>query len=427
MKNILPLLCGLAFLAWPCMTTAQVNSGSNGSDGAFNPTQSVEIDMADHPDGIYQYTSVNIPSGVTVTFKPNVANKPVVWLVQGSCTILGTVRVTAKDFVGGPGGYAGGNIGGGGVASGNGLGPGGGGGTQTNIIVGGCASYATKGINDYGGAIGETYGNKYCIPLNGGSGGGGSPYQKGGGGGGAILITASDTILTTGSIESNGNFNSSGGAIRLFATHISGSGSIDVSGRSYGGGNGWIRMDSPDNTFNGGVNGLNSRGFQPIIIPPANQAGSLSIQSIGGVTVGSNPSAQLVNPDVTIPANLSNPVSIVVRCTNIAIGSEIIVDVKPVNGATIRAVGTNNSGNLSSSTATVLVTLPRGGGTIQAQTVVGFSGTASTDPGSTARSLAETGWTADGERFKAMEITAQLGSKQRITYISESGKRYPLN
>lgn len=43
--------------------------------------------MADHPDGIYHYTSVNIPSGVTVTFKPNAANTPVVWLVQGNCVI----------------------------------------------------------------------------------------------------------------------------------------------------------------------------------------------------------------------------------------------------------------------------------------------------------------------------------------------------
>ena len=33
---------------------AQVNSGSNGSDGAFNPTTNTVINMADHPNGIYQ-------------------------------------------------------------------------------------------------------------------------------------------------------------------------------------------------------------------------------------------------------------------------------------------------------------------------------------------------------------------------------------
>src|SRR5438046_3142436 len=63
---------------------AQVNSGSNGSDGAFNPTTNTVINLADHPNGIYQYTSVNVPTNVTVTFIPNANNTPVVWLVQGS-------------------------------------------------------------------------------------------------------------------------------------------------------------------------------------------------------------------------------------------------------------------------------------------------------------------------------------------------------
>ena len=61
MKNFL-----LSLLLIPAASFAQINSGSNGSDGAFNPTSNVVIDMADHPDGIYQYTSVNIPAGVTV-------------------------------------------------------------------------------------------------------------------------------------------------------------------------------------------------------------------------------------------------------------------------------------------------------------------------------------------------------------------------
>ena len=39
---------------------------NSGSDGAFNPMKDTVINMADHPDGIYQYTSVNIPAGATV-------------------------------------------------------------------------------------------------------------------------------------------------------------------------------------------------------------------------------------------------------------------------------------------------------------------------------------------------------------------------
>ena len=71
----------------PARGRAQVNSGSNGSDGAFNPTTNIVINMADHPNGIYQYTSVNIPTNVTVTFIPNANNTPVTWLLQGSCVI----------------------------------------------------------------------------------------------------------------------------------------------------------------------------------------------------------------------------------------------------------------------------------------------------------------------------------------------------
>ena len=75
----------LSALLLPLTGFAQVNSGSDGHDGALNPTGSLVINMADHPDGICHYTSVNIPAGVTATFIPNANNKPVVWLVQGDC------------------------------------------------------------------------------------------------------------------------------------------------------------------------------------------------------------------------------------------------------------------------------------------------------------------------------------------------------
>ena len=105
----------------------QVNSGSDGHDGALKPSRNLVIDMADHPDGIYHYTSVNIPAGVTVSFIPNAGNKPVVWLVQGDCVISAWVNVTgvgpngvSVGGVGGPGGGVGGR---GGTNPGSGEGP----------------------------------------------------------------------------------------------------------------------------------------------------------------------------------------------------------------------------------------------------------------------------------------------------------------
>jgi len=49
---------GLAVLLVPLAAHAQVNTGSDGRDGAFNPTTSTAVDMADHPDGIYQCLEV---------------------------------------------------------------------------------------------------------------------------------------------------------------------------------------------------------------------------------------------------------------------------------------------------------------------------------------------------------------------------------
>ena len=76
---------------------AQINTGSNGSDGALNPATNTVINMADHPDGIYQYTSVNISNNVTVTFIPNVNNTPVVWLVQSNVVINGSVNINGQS------------------------------------------------------------------------------------------------------------------------------------------------------------------------------------------------------------------------------------------------------------------------------------------------------------------------------------------
>ena len=100
LQNLIPVLLLLLSLA----ASAQVNSGSNGSDGALNPTANLVIDMADHPDGIYHYTSVNIPAGVTVSFIPNAGNKPVVWLVQGNCTVAGAILLDGTGGSGSAGG-----------------------------------------------------------------------------------------------------------------------------------------------------------------------------------------------------------------------------------------------------------------------------------------------------------------------------------
>jgi len=439
-SSILSFLLGCTCLVSPS-AYAQVNSGSDGHDGAFNPTQNVTLDMADHPDGIYQYTSVNIPLGVTVNFAPNAANKPVVWLVQGTCVISGVVDISGKAFeypnsgIGGLSGPGGGRGGHGGTSPANGLGPGGGNAPQTVSQTGGYASYATKGDEaPYYGNPGNIYGNSYILPLTGGSGGAGSFNGYGGlGGGGAILIASTDIIQINGSIKSTGGSGASnvasgsGGAIRLVAKTVTGSGVLSTAG-GMSAGLGRVRIDAMENLFSGTITGVFTEGFQPIIIPAGGQGVQLSIGSIAGTAVSQNPSGVLANPDVIIPSQQSNPLPVVVNCSNIPLNTEITVIVHPTNGPDVQAVAMNNAGALAASTATVSLNMPRGGGIIYAKCVSGVAnlGVDTSSKELRTKSLAETGWTADGERFAKMEFAAALGGSQQITYISESGKRYPL-
>jgi len=259
---------------------ASVNSGSTGADGAFNPTANQVVVLP--PSGVLNYTSVNIPTGVTVTFQKNAANTPVTMLVSGDVTVAGIIDVSGKSGGGdgtmggiaGPGGYDGGH---GGmpadksvwVSSGigpnigrAGLGPGGGApgvafansiftyGVVVGAGSGGAFATSSGPVNNGSGctyAPGSAYGNPTLLPLIGGSGGGGAPGALqlpgggGGGGGGAILIAASGTINVTGSILANGGRDvqmysgatsggGSGGAIRLVGATISGNGIISAKG-----------------------------------------------------------------------------------------------------------------------------------------------------------------------------------------------------
>jgi hypothetical protein len=241
------------------MASAQAafDSGSTGADGALNPTVNTEIVLP--PSGILNYTTVNIPAGVTVTFKKNAANTPVHILASGNVTIAGTVDIRGQDGkstgtygdgvlgddgipgVGGPGGFDGGRGGREDVAQridivrgGSGLGPGGGKPGIEGGDGGGCAEgYGYYKYYGAGGAYadatyavytnwcqgapypdrfigGKPYGSALLLPLIGGSGGGGGrggstyPGSGGGGGGGALLIASSATITLSGTIDATG-------------------------------------------------------------------------------------------------------------------------------------------------------------------------------------------------------------------------------
>ena len=92
-----------AFFLLPVTAVAQFTSGSDGSDGAFNPMSSLTIDLAQAGSGpgtgtydaanwavVFNYTTIDIPEGVGVYFNNHPSGAPVVWLASGDVTIAGS-------------------------------------------------------------------------------------------------------------------------------------------------------------------------------------------------------------------------------------------------------------------------------------------------------------------------------------------------
>jgi len=188
------------------------------------------------------------------------------------------------------------------------------------------------------------------------------------------LLSSDLVIWAGGGSASYWSGGGSGGAVRLLASRITGIGSIDVSGGSgvsdSGGGvhagSGRIRFDTYDNEFSGGINGQFTSGSQFIIIPTSGQLPQLTVTSVGGVPVSASPTGILSTPDAVLSAQQNNPIPIVVNCSNIPLNTQITVSVKPANGSPVSATGLNSTGTMSSSTATISIVIPRGGGLIYA-------------------------------------------------------------
>ena len=192
--------------------------GADGSDGVFNPTANVTIDLSQATTlqwdqaspvagkGVYdpnkwavifKYSSVNVPTGVTVTFKNHPSRAPVVWLVSGDVTIAGSVRLDGQGNAGeflsepGPGGFRGGRANG----QANIAPPSGGFGPGGSPYLAGWASHRTAGYVENG-KSGAVYG--HALSLMGGSGGAGyhdrSGSALGGGAGGGCDTDRGDEL-----------------------------------------------------------------------------------------------------------------------------------------------------------------------------------------------------------------------------------------
>jgi len=448
-------VCAVAALVFAANVAGQntFNSGSTGADGAFSPTASQTITVPE--SGVFNYTTVTIPSGITITYARNSRNSPVTILASGNVTIAGSIVLDGRQAnnnggggQGGPGGFNGGSGGFGAETSFNGTtgdGPGGGNGgastsNGTNVASGGGGGFSAQGGNGSAentnvsiSAGGARYGTYAVSPLIGGSGGGG----------GAILIASSGTINLTGGIFSRGGNGGSspfgygsgggggggaGGAIRLVCNVITGSGYLYVPGGGgapaysntlgyfYGGtgANGYTRVETYDyNNFNPGASPAFVSFSMPLSVNAAT-APNLRITSVAGIGAPSNPLGSLQGvPDVIVPTTQANPVTVEIAGSNIPTGTVVQVAVTPANGTRTTAQSSALAGAESSSTATARVSIPNGMSVITASVVIDLTTTAaSRNP-----------IFINGEKVDKIEVAATFGQESQITYITRSGKR----
>jgi hypothetical protein len=295
-RSLRRTLCGVVFASGLALSSlpqpAHAQGFSTGSDGSLGDVIiSENTTLPLPPDGKLHFKTLTVSSGARLKFQRNARNTPVYILAQGDVVVAGIIDVRGAQAlvnnggVAGPGGFDGGMPGfSAETPPGNGYGPGAGvGGTTScdaNIGAGG-GSYGTR----VGGSKnGLTYGSPLLIPLVGGSGGAGSTGQPGGGGGGgggAILIASSTRVLVSGAVEAIGGNNNvaclnsgSGGAIRLVAPKVEGSGRIDVRASALVGGHGGlgrIRVDTIDRSslaLEFRDNAVTTVGGNLIVFPP---------------------------------------------------------------------------------------------------------------------------------------------------------------
>lgn len=452
---------------------AAVSSGSTGADGAFAPTVSTQVSLP--PSGILNYTTVNIPSGVTVTFLKNTSNTPVTILASGDVTIAGIIDISGKPGVatgaagggalgddgvpgvGGPGGYDGGRGGKTPIGQGgNGLGSGGAGAGKywtayTSIRPGGGgAGYAVAGALSnarvsytnniaFGGDAGVSYGAAQLLPLLGGSGGGGGVGGDsfngagGGGGGGAILIAASGTMNITGTINGDGAVggaadgpgsggaggSGSGGGIRIVATTISGNGSLFARGGiaaialAYGaGGAGAVgRIRLESEAI------TRTAASTPVHVfgapGPLFIAGqpTLRIKTVSGTAVPANPTGVA---DVQLPSTITNPVLIEFETTGVPVGNTVKLVVTPANSDVVTGFSNALTGTTTLASSTVSVTLPQGPSVLQAT----LTYTVTVAMGQALSQF------ASNERVEKIMLKAGMKGPSEATLITVSGKEF---
>jgi hypothetical protein len=140
---------------------------------------------------------------------------------------------------------------------------------------------------------------------------------------------------------------------------------------------------------------------------------SLAVTSIGGIDVPAIPKGAFGSPDVTLPFNTKNPVTIVVTGTNIPVGTTVTLNSTPEVGSV-----SSGSGALSGTDASSSVAIP-----INIVTAYPSLITATVTFQLTAANGGP--FYVNGERVDKVRVATNLGGTSSVVYITESGREFP--
>jgi len=457
------------------------DSGSTGADGAYSPTVSAPLLLPD--SGVLNFTSINIPSGVTITLTRNRSNTPATILVSGNATIAGALQLSGgrgadagtagsgnqgddgNPGTAGAGGFDGGRGGKLSSSGGNGLGPGGGGASSSvNIYFcgytasgGAGGGYAVKGSDFFtannitppwcGISVsptigGPAYGSSLLVPLIGGSGGGGGAGNTtfegsgGGGGGGALLLAVSGNLSLTGNIIADGGaagnvsgVNSgtaggggSGGALRLVATTVAGTGGLYARGGAGG-------TQSPNGgTWNGFVGSAGRIRIEGGTITFSGPSDPAATRTTPGALFASGLPAlrisKIAGVDVPLSPTGTADVTLPANTVN-PVSIEFAASNVPL-GNIIKLTVTPASGAPTSAISPALTgTLDNASASVQATLPVGASSLQATVTYTVVASLGDAlSRFAANERVEQLRVAAEPGRASTYKLITASGREF---
>lgn len=379
-------------------------SGSTGADGALEASdwQTGDVLTLPVPDsGIFNFTTVDVPTGKTLNFVPNFSNTPVVILAQGDVRVAGTIDVSGRreppnlGRTPGPGGFFGG------FPLGNGFGPGGG---------------------QFDGGEGRWVGPLTLVPIIGGSGGAGSSgfcgNVNGGGGGGALAVVSSTAVSVSGRITAFPTFNGfgncgdfsngAGGAIRLVANAVNVSGGLEATGPR--GNHGVVRIEAPlgSRVFTGTSSpAAVISDINPVIVPTA--APTITIRSIGGFPVPPGAGSRPDTVDLLLPTQLTDPIPMIVDASNIPAGSQVTL---AINGSpNASAAPATLLGSTQSSTATLSIS------SLDRTKVIFLFASVTFDVPNLADALNPAG----PDRVARLRVQAEPGKQSKVSFLRLDG------